>query len=88
MIGIFDFYIVLWIIIGLLLIILGLKNFKSSKDNFYGRYLRVGNGIVFMLYALLRLFFNTNLWLGVILCVGINIIVGGLTYIKHKRHVG
>lgn len=73
-------------ILGILLIILGFKNYKTSKKDYETKYFRIGFGLEFIIIALLRFFIGTNIiWL-LLLGIGTFIFITALTYVKKRKY--
>jgi len=66
---------------------MGIKNYKSQKEEFDVRYFRYGMGTSFLLLGLLRIFTGrVPLWM-VIVIILIFITTSLLTHIKRKKHI-
>lgn len=75
------------LIFGALLLILGLKNYKSHKDNFDVRYFRYATGISLILSGVARVFIIKNrAWIIIIAIILIFSIFETATYIRKKKH--
>jgi len=54
--GTFDILTLFWLVSGLLLLFMGLKNYKSQKEKFGARYVKYEIGISFLLLGFARIF--------------------------------
>ena len=83
----FDIISLTWLVVGIALLLMGIKNYKSQKEEFDVRYFRYGMGINFLLMGLLRTFTGkTPLWMIVVIIL-IFITTNILTHIKRKKHI-
>lgn len=83
----FDILSLTWLVVGLALLLMGIKNYKSQKEKFDVRYFRYGMGMSFLLLGLLRTFTGkAPLWM-IIVVILIFITTSLLTHIKRKKHI-
>lgn len=83
----FDILSLTWLVVGVALLLMGIKNYKSQKEKFDVRYFRYGMGISFLLLGLLRTFTGkAPLWM-IIVVILIFITTSLLTHIKRKKNI-
>lgn len=83
----FDILSLTWLVVGVALLLMGIKNYKSQKEKFDVRYFRYGMGMSFLLLGLLRTFTGkAPLWM-IIVIILIFITTSILTHIKRKKHI-
>lgn len=84
--GVFDFLTLILLALGVLLLIMGVSNYKSRKEKFDVRYFRYAMGVSFLMSALLRIFTGGfPLW-EVIAIIAIFIIANMLASIRSKKY--
>lgn len=87
--GVFDFVSLTWLVLGVIILLMGVNNYNSSKEKFDVRYFRYAIGISFLLLVLVKYFIgftSRGIKIAIIAVIIIFIVECLLSYIVSKNH--